>query len=173
MELVDLYSEDRISLGKTEERNKLRAQNAFAGFRVVVHICIFNSNGQMLIQQWSLQKEAFPVVWDVSAACGVRAGESSRRGAEREVREELGYELDLTGVRPSVTVNYDGGFDDFFLVVRDDLRVESLILQEEEVRAACWATREEVLSMLERGEFIHYPASFLQFLFDMRDTFGF
>ena len=173
MELIDLYNEERIPLGKTEDRQKHRAQDVFTEFRVVVHICIFNSAGQMLIQQRSMKKEAFPGLWDVSAAGGVGAGESSRQGAEREVREELGYELDLTGVRPSLTVNYDGGFDDFFLVVRDDLRLESLVLQEEEVSAVRWATREEVLSMLERGEFVHYPASFLLFLFEMRDTFGF
>ena len=50
---------------------------------------------------------------------GVDAGETSRQAAEREVREELGLALDLSGVRPSVTVNFDGGFDDFFLVERD------------------------------------------------------
>lgn len=173
MELIDLYNEDRIPLGKTEDRHKHRAQDVFTEFRVVVHICIFNSAGQMLIQQRSMKKDAFPGLWDVSAAGGVGAGESSRQGAEREVREELGYALDLTGVRPSMTVNYDGGFDDFFLVVRDDLRIETLVLQEEEVNAVRWATQEEVLSMLERGDFVHYPESFLQFLFEMRDTFGF
>ena len=173
MELVDLYDENRIPLGKTAERQEHRARESFEEFRVVVHICIFNAKGQLLIQQRSMRKDAFPGKWDVSAAGGVDAGETSRQGAEREVWEELGYALDLTGVRPSMTVNYDGGFDDFFLVIRDDLRIEGLTLQEEEVSAVRWATREEVLSMLEAGEFVSYPASFLQFLFDMRDTFGF
>ena len=173
MELVDLYDENRIPLGKTEERHKHRERESFEEFRVVVHICIFDSNGRLLIQQRSAKKDAFPGKWDVSAAGGVNAGETSRQGAEREVREELGYELNLTGVRPSMTVNYDGGFDDFFLVIRDDLQIETLVLQEEEVSSVRWATRDEVLSMLEAGELVHYPASFLQFLFDMRDTFGF
>ena len=72
-----------------------------------------------------------------------------------------------------MTVNYDGGFDDFYLVVRDDLDVGRLNLQEEEVADARWASREEVRSMLEQGEFVPYPVSFLDFLFEMRDTFGF
>lgn len=63
---------------------------------------------------------------------GVDAGETSRQAAEREFREELGVALDLTGVRPSCTVNFDGGFDDFFLVERD-LGLEELTLQKEEV----------------------------------------
>ena len=50
---------------------------------------------------------------------GVDAGETSRQGAEREFREELGYPLDLSGLRPSVTVNFNGGFDDFYILERD------------------------------------------------------
>ena len=173
MERVDLYDENRIPLGITAERQEHRKQKHTGMYRMVVHVCIFNSHGQLLIQQRSAQKEAFPEKWDVSAAGGVRAGETSRQGAEREVREELGYALDLSGVRASVTVNYDGGFDDFYLGVRDDLKPETLVLQEEEVSAARWADEEEVLSMLVQGEFLHYPAGFLRFLFDMRDTFGF
>lgn len=173
MELVDLYNEERIPLGKSVERYAQRRRKDSGEYRVVVHICIFNSQGEMLLQQRSMKKEVFPGMWDVSAAGGVNAGETSRQGAEREVQEELGYSLDLTGVRPSVTVNYDGGFDDFFLVVRDDLKVEELTLQTEEVAAVRWAGLDEILLMLERGEFVPYPASFLRFVFDMRDTFGF
>ena len=173
MEWVDLYDENRVPLGITAERHEHRNRKHTGMYRMVVHICIFNSKGELLIQQRSAQKEAFPGKWDLSAAGGVCAGETSRRGAEREVREELGYHLDLTGVRPSLTVNYDGGFDDFYLVVRDDLRPETLVLQDEEVAAARWASEEEVLALLEQGKFLHYPAGFLCFLFEMRDTFGF
>ena len=173
MERVDLYDENRIPLGKTADRHAHPTESSVDELRIVVHVCIFNSRGELLLQQRSMKKDAFPGKWDVSAAGGVMAGETLRQGAEREAREELGYALDLTGVRPSVTVNYDGGFDDFFLVVRDDLEMDRLTLQEEEVSAVRWAAEEEVLSLLEQGEFLPYPASFLRFLFEMRDTFGF
>lgn len=173
MERIDLYNEERIPTGKTVKRSEHRPGGTGDDLRLVVHVCIFNSAGELLLQQRSMKKDAFPGFWDLSAAGGVAAGETGRQGAEREVREELGYHLDLTGVRPSLTVNYDGGFDDFFLVVRDDLEIKHLTLQEEEVAAARWATREEVLSLWEAGKFIRYPAHFLPFLFEMRDTFGF
>ena len=92
--------------------------------------------------------------------------------SEREFREELGVSLDLSGLRPSVTVNFDGGFDDFYILTKD-LSPEDLTLQREEVRAVRWAALEDVLGMLRREEFIPYPESFLRFLFDMRDQFGF
>jgi isopentenyldiphosphate isomerase len=173
MERIDLYNEERIPTGKTVKRSEHRSNGTGDDLRLVVHVCIFNAAGEMLLQRRSMKKDAFPGFWDVSAAGGVAAGETGRQGAEREVREELGYQLNLTGVRPSVTVNYDGGFDDFYLVVRDDVDVSQLQLQEEEVADARWASREEVRSMLERGEFVPYPAGFLEFLFEMRDTFGF
>lgn len=173
MEWVDLYDENRLPLGKIEDRQVQRERNTPGEYRVVVHVCIFNFRGEMLLQQRSMEKAAFPGLWDVSAAGGVNAGETSRQGAEREVWEELGYALDLTGVRPSVTVNYEGGFDDFYLVVRDDLQPETLTLQEEEVAAVRWASEEETLSLLEQGKFLPYPATFLRFLYEMRDRFGF
>ena len=169
MELVDLYDEDRIPLGRTAERH---ASKGPGEYRTVVHVCIFDSRGRLLIQQRSREKDSWPEAWDVSVGGGVGAGETSRQAAEREVREELGLALDLSGVRPSVTVNFDGGFDDFFLVERD-LALEDLTLQKEEVAQARWADLPEICAMADRGEFIAYPRSFLAFLFDMRGTFGF
>ena len=146
MELVDLYDENRIPLGKTAERyaHKHRGE-----FRVVVHVCIFDRQGRLLTQQRSMEKRICPGKWDVSAAGAVGAGETPRQSAEREVREELGYPLDLTGMRPSITVNFPGGFDDFFIVQRD-IDLAELQLQKEEVSAVGWHTLEEVLDMMEK-----------------------
>lgn len=169
MELVDLYDENRLPLGRTAERG---APKGPGELRLVVHVCVFDSRGRLLIQQRAPEKFIFPNLWDVSVGGGVDAGEDSRQGAEREFREELGIPLDLSGLRPSVTVNFDGGFDDFYILTKD-LELDDLTLQKEEVRDVRWASREEILDMLEEGTFIPYPRSFLEFLFDMRDQFGF
>nr|WP_325242074.1 NUDIX domain-containing protein [uncultured Oscillibacter sp.] len=169
MELVDLYDENRLPLGKTAERSAPRAPGEY---RMVVHVCVFDRRGRLLIQRRAPEKFIWPDLWDVSVGGGVDAGETSRRGAEREFREELGYPLDLSGLRPSLTVNFDGGFDDFYILTKD-LDPEELTLQAGEVRAVRWASREEVLDMLGQGTFIPYPESFLRFLFDMRKQFGF
>ena len=169
MELVDLYDENRVPLGRVAERH---AKKALGEYRMVVHVCIFNGLGQMLIQQRSPEKTIWPELWDVSIGGGVDAGETSRQGAVREVGEELGYDLDLIGLRPAVTVNFEGGFDDFFVVTRD-LDLGDLRLQKEEVSDVRWATLEETLAMLENGQFIPYPPSFLRFLFEARGSFDF
>ena len=71
-----------------------------------------------------------------------------------------------------MTVNFEGGFDDFFVVTRD-LDLGDLRLQKEEVSDVRWATLEETLAMLENGQFIPYPPSFLRFLFEARGSFDF
>lgn len=169
MELVDLYDENRVPLGKTAERYGKKGPGEL---RIVVHVCLFDRRGRLLIQKRTEDKHLWPGMWDVSVGGGVDAGETTRQGAEREVREELGYPLDLTGMRPSVTVNFAGGFDDFFVAVRD-LDIDALTLQAEEVSAVRMVTLEELLAMVDDGSFIPYPKSFLAFLFDMRETFGF
>jgi isopentenyldiphosphate isomerase len=169
MEPVDLYDENRIPLGRTADRHAVCSEEEH---RTVVHVAIFNGEGQLLIQRRVPEKVIWPNRWDLSVGGGVDAGETPREAAERECREELGYALDLTGVRPSVTVNYKGGFDDFFIVERD-VKVSSLRLQKTEVSEARWATLDEVLALLAAEEFVVYPESFLRFLFDMRSTFGF
>lgn len=169
MELVDLYNEDRIPLGRTAERSGPKNPGEL---RLVVHVCVFDSQGRLLIQQRAKKKYVWPELWDVSIGGGVDAGETSRHGAEREFQEELGYRLDLTGVRPSVTVNFSEGFDDFY-IVRRDLDLSCLTLQREEVAGVRWASLTEVLAMHASGAFIPYPESFLRFLFDMREQFGF
>lgn len=169
MELVDLYDENRVPLGRTAERS---ARKGPGEYRMVVHVCVFDSRGRLLIQRRTEEKVIWPGLWDVSVGGGVDAGETSRQGAEREFREELGYALDLSGLRPSMTVNFDGGFDDFYILTKD-LVLEDLTLQKEEVQDVRWVTLEELLDMLDRGDFIPYPRSFLEFLFDMRLQFGF
>ena len=174
MELVDLYDENRVPLGRTAERH---APKGLGEYRVVVHVCAFDSRGRLLIQHRKQKRRAeektlWPGRWDVSVGGGVDAGETSRQAAEREFREELGYPLDLGDLRQSVTVNFDGGFDDFF-IIQKDLDLSALVLQREEVAEVRYVTEGEAEAMRADGSFIPYPDGFLRFLFAMRDTFGF
>jgi len=169
MELVDLYDENRVPLGRTAERY---GSKGLGEYRTVVHVCVFDPAGRMLIQQRSPEKYIWPGRWDVAAAGGVDAGETSRQAAQREFLEELGIPLDLHGLRPTVTVNFEGGFDDFF-IVECELDPADMTLQKEEVAQVRWVTLDEAERMTEDGQFIPYPAGFLRFLYEMRGSFGF
>lgn len=161
-EMIALLDADRAPLGKIVPRGTpLQAGEHL----LVVHVCIFNRRGELLLQQRSAQKKSYPGYWDVSAAGGVRAGETGREAAMRETREELGLELAITD-SAAVTLAFEGGFDDYYLA-EADVPLSALTLQREEVQAARWASLEETLQMLRDGRFAPYWESFLQLLFDL------
>jgi isopentenyl-diphosphate delta-isomerase type 1 len=58
-----------------------------------VHVLLFNAQGQLFLQKRSMQKDCFPGAWDSSAAGHLDAGEDYDRCAVRELREELGLEI--------------------------------------------------------------------------------
>ena len=151
MELVDLYDENRAPLGKTAERYGKKGPGEY---RTVVHVCLFDSRDRLLIQRRTAGKRVWPEKWDVSVGGGVDAGETSRQGAEREFREELGYPLDLGGLRPAVTVNFGGSFDDFF-ILRRDVDIASFRLQAEEVEAVRFFPLHEIFDRFDAPDFSH------------------
>ena len=87
------------------------------------------------------------------------------------MREEIGLELDLSDIRPSLTLNFDGGFDDYY-VLTQEVDPSALHLQEEEVQAVRWATQEEILRMIDDGLFIPYEKSLIGLLFFCRNHRG-
>lgn len=162
MELWDLYDEKRQLTGATMKRGDPFPDDAY---RLTVHICIFNSHGEMLIQRRSDTKNVWPSLWDISAAGCALSGEDAQTAAERELSEELGIRRSFQNVRPHLSVSWVHGYDDFF-VLTEDLATEDLTLQAEEVSSVRWATKDEVIALLDQGKFTPYYRHFLELLFD-------
>ncbi len=167
MELFDLYTKDREKTGKTMVRGE-RAPDGL--YRIVVHVCVFNSRGEMLIQRRQPFKHGWSGMWDVSVGGGVVAGESSLEAAQRELFEEVGLKIPLPE-RPHLTIHFDGGFDDIYLT-EHDCEISSLVLQPEEVCEAKWASQDEILEMIGAGTFIPYHKELIKLLFFMRNRRG-
>ena len=168
MEIWDLYTKDRI---KTEE-TMVRGEKITKGFyRLVVHVCIFNSRGEMLIQQRQPFKSSWSNMWDITVGGSAISGDTSQSAAEREVYEEIGYKLSLDRIRPALTINFEDGFDDMYLI-KKDIEISDLYLQYEEVKAVKWASKEEILKLIDEEIFIPYHKSLIDLLFFMKDTKG-
>lgn len=166
MEIWDLYDKDRIKTGETMVRGSQFKENTY---HLVVHVCIFNLEGKMLIQQRQPFKDGWPNMWDITVGGSAVSGDTSQLAAEREVYEEIGYKLSLDGIRPSLTINFDKGFDDIYLIQKD-IDISKLKLQYEEVQSVKWASREEILSMIDEEIFIPYHKSLIDLLFFMRTS---
>lgn len=163
MERWDLYDVNRIPTGATVGRQRGLPEGQL---HVVVHVCVFNAAGEMLIQKRDDSKQDWPGLWDFSVGGSVHAGENSRQGAMREVREELGLEIELD--RPSFTFNFQHGFDDFYLL-RRDVNLATLAVPNEEVAEVRWADLGEVLELLRADQFINYREPVVRFVFDFLD----
>ena len=168
MEELDIYDEDRRRTGRVITRGERLQEGEY---RLAVHVCIFNSRDEMLIQQRQPFKAGWPNRWDMSLGGCATAGESSREAAEREAWEELGYRVDLGDIRPHLTVHFDVGFDDIYLV-EDDVDLAGLRLQYQEVQAVKWCSEAEILEMIRAGSFIPYHPSLISLLFAMRKGYG-
>lgn len=164
MEILDIYDRDRHRTGKTYLRKDKIPEG---GLRLIVHILIFNDRGELLIQQRADYKK-MGGLWDITCGGACQAGEDSQDGARRELKEELGIDIDFTHIRPILTANFDQGFDDFY-ILRKNIDASDLILQKEEVKDARWASRDDVFKKLANYDFVHYKESFLALLFDLND----
>lgn len=167
MELIDVYDRHRNKVRTADREDVLNRDE----YRLVVHICVFNSKDQMLIQKRQPFKRGWSGLWDLSTGGMALSGETSAQAAQRELNEEIGIDHDFSEERPFVSVSYTVGFDDYY-VIQKEVIPEELKLQYEEVEKVRWADRSEVLSMIDSGEFIPYHKGFIEMLFDMRNDFG-
>ena len=134
-ERFDLYDVNRNRTGKTLERGNKVPEGYY---RLVVHVCIFGSDGRMLIQKRQPFKSGWAGMWDVTAGGSAQAGDTSQQAASRELKEEVGIDYDLTGIRPAMTIYFDGGFNDIY-TINMDVDIDSLELQTAEVEQVKWA----------------------------------
>ena len=140
-------------------------------YHLVVHICIFSSDGKMLIQQRQPFKDGWSNLWDITVGGSSVAGDTSIDAAVREVREEVGIQLSPAELRKTMTIDFGHGFDDFYTVTKD-VDISSLKLQYEEVQQVKWADADEIKSMIDEEIFIPYNKSFIDVLFHFKGHVG-
>ena len=165
MEIFDLYDVDRTRTGETIIRGATVPENRY---RFVVHVIVFNSEGKMLIQQRASDRPTHANCWDFSVGGSVVSGETSSVGATRELHEELGIDVNLEGKQANFTINFEKGFDDYY-IIDYDIDAEDVNFQKEEVQAVKWADKEEILSLIRNGEFIEFRECLVELLFSFRD----
>jgi len=110
----------------------------------------------VLLQKRAHEKDINPDCYDVSAAGHVTQGEEFRHTALKEVREELGLNIDRSqlefiGLRRACYSK--GNIKDNELaavyICREKINIEDLTLQSSEVAEVCWAEIDELLSIMK------------------------
>lgn len=103
-ELVQILDSNGQPTGQTALKSEAHQKGLF---HPTVHVWFYTPNWRILIQQRAQLKEIYPLLWDVSVAGHVVAGEEIIQAAIREVQEEIGLtinknELEKIGVFKSV-----------------------------------------------------------------------
>ena len=89
-ELVDILNSEGAFTGEQIMKSQAHKKGLF---HPTVHVWLYTSNGQILLQRRGRKKKSFPLLWDVSVAGHVEAGEDIIRSAIRETEEEIGLTL--------------------------------------------------------------------------------
>lgn len=138
-ELVDVV--DSITGVPTGEKVMKSVAHAKGIYHLAVHIWIYNSSGEVLLQLRAKQKKLFPDLWDISCAGHIGAGEKALVCAVREMGEELGLKIKPTDLEFAFNFVYSTKANDDLInnefcpvfLYKYNGGAEDLVLQKEEV----------------------------------------
>ena len=151
MEFWDLYNEKREIIGQHIRGNAI-PENAY---HLVVHVWIKNSKEQYLISQRSASRNTFPLMWETVGG-SVLKGENSLDGAIREVKEEIGVELnanDGTLAFSEIRKSFNDIVDVW--VFNFDGEIDLSNATTDEVAQTKWLERRDVIQMLNDGRMVN------------------
>lgn len=164
-EFIDIVTNEGIPTGKYCPKSEIHSKGHYHN---TVHIWFYTAKGQILLAQRSASKTICPLLWDVSVAGHVDAGESVEKAAMREVKEEINLditvnELEKIGVFECFQSYPNGIMDNEFhytFIVELHKDLNSLIPQEDEVEDLKLVTINEFSEILETiGSHMHFVPS--------------
>lgn len=163
MEYWDVYDKK----GKWKTKVIRRGDTLKAGeYHLIVEGWILRDDGKFIIQRRSLEKKSFSGMWYCSAGGSVISGEDSKEGMAREFKEELGIDIAISDLKLKRIITERNTIFHIFLV-RKNISLEDIKLQEEEVMDVKLATVDEIYKMIEDKKFIglDYYESFFENIF--------
>ena len=139
-ELIDIVDAYGDPTGQSELKSVIHKKGYYHN---TAHIWLYTKQGNILLSQRSAEKLICPLMWDVSVAGHIDAGETTNQAAIRETQEEIGLTIAETELKKigvfECFQNYKNGIIDneFHNTFITELKVpvSKLIPQEGEVEA--------------------------------------
>jgi len=150
MENWDLYNADKELTGDVVESGY---SFGVGEFHLIVNIWIINHRDEFLVQKRSMNKDEFKGLF-AGHGGSVISGETSPQGAMREVKEEIGIDIELDDKNLMQSVSWENGIFDNF-VIRKDVSLED-VSTNSEVDEVRYMTINEIEDSIMEGKFIDY-----------------
>lgn len=123
-----------------------------------VYAFIIDNKGNILLQKRSKNKKLWPNMWDVTVGGHVDSGEFGRQALIREVKEELGIELDDSDIKylvGSTSINKKGDiinkhYNECYLITKD-ISISEIKIQKEEVSEVKYFSKDELLKRISNN----------------------
>ena len=123
-----------------------------------VYAFIIDDKGNVLLQKRSKNKKLWPNMWDVTVGGHVDSGEFGRQALIREVKEELGIELDDSDIKylvGSTSINKKGDiinkhYNECYLITKD-ISISEIKIQKEEVSEVKYFSKDELLKRISNN----------------------
>lgn len=154
-EMFDILNENGEYTGKVESRAKCHKEGLY---HKAVAVWIINSKQQVLLQKRSPNKRMWPNTWDVTAGGHVLTGEFGFEAIIREIKEEIGIDIDkqcITFIGSVISTNIKGDivnkhFNEFY-IINKDIDETKLKLQEDEVSEVKWMDKDEIVERVKNN----------------------
>ena len=153
-EYIDIVDEKGKRIGKPELKSIIHQKGYY---HHTAHIWFYTKDGGILLSQRSAKKSICPLMWDVSVAGHIDAGETPEEASIRETLEEIGLEI-LESDLKKIGVfkcfqSYENGIVDneFHNTFLAELKVPiaDLTPQEEEVESLKLVTFDEFQQLID------------------------
>lgn len=115
-------------------------------------VWIINSDNKILIQKRSPNKKLDPGVWAMTGGSVIK-GETSKETIKRETKEELNIDLETENMKLIKKYKIRNVWLDVY-IIRKDIDLEDIVMQEDEVVEVKWASYEEIDEIYKNKQFI-------------------
>ena len=151
MEIWDILDENGNLTGQTMQKGDKKVWQKGI-YHQGADVWIINSENKILIQKRSSQKKLQPNVWAMTGGSVIK-GETSLETLKRETFEELGIELDIQNAIKINRYRTGNVWLDVY-VVRQDINLDGIVIQEEEVSEVKFATYDEIEELYNHHQFM-------------------
>lgn len=156
-EKLDIYDENRIKTGKIIERkeNIPLEKNELV---LAVQCWIINNKNEILLTQRKIEKK-YGGMWEPTSGL-VTSGENSIQGIKRELKEEIGVEIEDKDLKLLKTVIGERTIRDIY-IINKNIDIGDIRFNDGEVINAKYVTAEELKKMIDDGEAFEWLRWFL------------